>query len=89
MTHPTPHTDMATEQLHQREAAIDHEIIALEGSIDQIPATTEESASGDDNAVESEMSQQDLGTAGFKIATLRREKEEIQAELARRTSQSV
>jgi hypothetical protein len=88
MEHVPTLSDMSLEQLHQREGEIDQQIIALEGNINQIPARNEESASGDDNAVESEMSQQDLGTTGFEIDRLRDEKKEIQAELARRTQEA-
>jgi hypothetical protein len=87
MTSAPSISDMTRDALVERIGQIDKAIIAAEDSIDRVPTAFEESTSGDDNATESEGTQQALGGVGMELEQLRLEKAALQAELDTRDKQ--
>lgn len=70
---PVTLAEMSPEQLRSRLHEINQEITGLTSGINAIPAAFEESGQGDDNAVESESTQQAFGLTQERLAHLRRE----------------
>jgi len=78
--------EMTPEQIRTRLRQVNDQIILLTSNINQIPAPFEESPQGDDNAVESEGSQQAFGNVQQRLADLRREMMELEALLGRKAA---
>jgi hypothetical protein len=87
MNESAPHNESRTrKELLERIGQIDKAIIAAEDGLDRVPADYEESKSGDDNATESQGTQQALGGVSQELEELRREKAELQSLLDSSTS---
>jgi hypothetical protein len=73
--------ELTAEQIHERLGQIDKAIFALTGSLDGAPAEFQESSQGDDDAVESESTEQKLARIRSQIEALGRERDELHARL--------
>jgi uncharacterized small protein (DUF1192 family) len=78
---PKTLVEMSPEEIRERLHLVNDEIMKLTSNLNQIPKPFEESKQGDDDAVESEGSQQAFGTVQQRLADLRRELMELEARL--------
>ena len=79
-----PHTqEMTPEQIQERLAQIDKALFTLTDSLNSVPAESQESTQGDDDALESELVEQKLGDIRSQIEELQRERDQLHQLLAK------
>jgi Mg2+ and Co2+ transporter CorA len=79
---PKTLVEMSPAEIRERLRLVNDEILRLSSNLNQIPKAFEESKQGDDDAVESEGSQQAFGDVRQRLADLRRELMELEARLS-------
>jgi len=85
MEHAPTAAERTPEEIRERIAQIDRAIITLEDNARLAPGIAQESTQGDDDAIESEASDQELGRIRQEIEQLRQEKVQLQEKLANLT----